>query len=131
MSEIDQLQDFNVFLRYGDDPDLETEHDLYLGVLQKKRSLYYDREDGCGISGRENYPNAALIQVVGAYDVMRFIAFRNSQVTDGRNNTLDRRAASSQNFIVFFPDGENLSVNVGYIPFANFQSPKNLNIPLS
>lgn len=135
MMNFEDLQNIDIFFFHGDQVDLEIEHDIAMGLLQPKRSLYYDRQDGCGLKDRENYPNAVLLRVLGAYDVMKFIAFRNSEVTDGRTvngeATIDRRVATSQTSVIFKQNGPELDVDVLYIPFKDIQKPATLSLPIT
>ena len=56
MKEISRLEDFDVFFYYGEpgsDLDLEIESDVLGGIIQPKRSLYYNRAEGCGVTEKE------------------------------------------------------------------------------
>lgn len=126
MKEFSQLSDFDIFFFYGQsDLELENESDLIAGLLQPRRSLYYNRQDGCGISEKENYPLSLSLQIGMRYDVANWVAFRNTQVTDGSANTVDRRIAVSQNSVSFRQDMNKgtIDLSVVYIPFGNFRKP--------
>jgi hypothetical protein len=123
--------DFDVFFFYGsNDLQLETESDLVAGLIQEKRSLFYNRQDAAGL--KENYPNTFTLSVSTKYDITSWVSFRNTQVTDGTNSTRDRRVAVSQNYISFSRESVGtLNVEVLYIPFYNFKKAQQLTIPVS
>ena len=131
MSDVEQLKDLDIFFFYGEnDLDLETKSDILLGLIQKKRTMYYNRLDGAGISNRENSPNALLLQVVGRYDIINWVSLRNTRVSDGSNGP-DRRVAVSQKSIKFTPDDKgNIDVAVLYIPLNNIQSTSKVALPI-
>jgi|WetSurMetagenome_2_1015567.scaffolds.fasta_scaffold10807_6 hypothetical protein len=131
MTEISQLSSFDIFYFYGDanlDPDIEMESEILAGLIQPKRSLFYDRSEGCGITERENYPGALPLQVGVKYDIVNWMAKRNVQVTDGQNGYRDRRAAVSQKTITVGNNAKGeMDIEVKYIPFKDVQSVKTVN----
>lgn len=130
---LSNLKDFDVFFFYGElDQKIENESDLLAGLMQPKRSMYYYRQEGAGLDGKENYPNSIALTVGLRYDIVNWVGFRNEQVTDGAENTRDRRLAMSQNQIGFLQDKEgNLDISVLYIPLSNYENPSELTIPVS
>jgi hypothetical protein len=131
MSDMNVLQDFDNFFFYGqNDLQQENESDLLAGCVQPARSLYYNRQDAAGINEKENHPDAISTQFLTRFNIVSWVAYRNGQVSDGQNNTLDRRLAVSQNSVNIKTDGKgNLSVSILYIPFSDFKTPQNLKIP--
>lgn len=131
--ETENLKDFNIFFEYGNlDQELEDASDILSGLLQRKRSMYYYRQEGSGVPLKENYPNSAAMVVSLRYEVVNWISFRNTQVSDGTNNTRDRRVASSQSQVGFKQDKKgNLDMSVLYLPFSNFTKPREVSIPMA
>lgn len=129
MNEINKLSDFDVMFFYGqNDLALENSSDVMAGIIQPKRSLYYNRQDGCGVSDRENYPNSIILVIGIRYDIIKWVSYRNNQVSE---DSPDRRVAVSQSVIEFKQDNKgNLDVNVKYIPFADINSPDQLSVPI-
>ncbi len=125
MKPLSILSDADVFFFYGkNDLEIENESDLVAGIIQPKRSLFYNREDGCGVSSRENFPNSLTLDIGIRYDIVNWSSLRNTRVTDGSEGTVDRRVAISQNTVSFIRDNKgNLDVNVGFIPFADISKP--------
>jgi len=127
-----QLSDFDTFFYRGsNDIELENQSDILWGILQPKRSMSYNRREGCGITDRVNEPNAIQLTIVGRYDITQWVGYRNTYVTNGQNNTKDRRVAVSQSTISFEQNNKGeVDVKVLYIPFANFQQPTILTLPV-
>lgn len=132
--EISELSSFDNFLFYGESPDsleLETQSDIMSGLMQSKRSLYYDRSDSCGVVERENTPTSFVLSMLLKYDITLWIAYRNTQVTDGQNGNPDRRVASSQNSVSISNDNKgNLDISISYIPFADINQTRTVSVPL-
>lgn len=128
---MEKERDFDVFFYYGEpgsDLELETKSDLFVGLEQPKRSMYYNRRDGVGLRERENYPNAIAIQIGIKFDIINWIGYRNTLVSD---SSPDRRIAASQTSISVktLKDG-NIDVNVLYLPYQNFVNPVQANLPI-
>jgi len=124
---IKNIADFNLgFFYYGKNSlDDESRFDLFQLLLQPKRSLFYDRRESAGISDYENRPNTIELQVLGRFEIANAVAYRNSLVTNGADNTIDRRIAVSQNSIGFSARGEELDVNVLYFLYGDYETPRN------
>ena len=121
MYNFSQHSDFEIFLGYGDfDTLLETESDLMEGLLQPKRTLFYNRSDGAGVPNYENHPNDLILNIGLKYDIAKWANYRNTQVGDGNDGTTDRRVAVSQNAIRITQAGQNLDIEVYYIPFIDY-----------
>ena len=118
---ISTLRSWDNFFYYGqNDFDLELEFDLMLLLLQHPRSLFYDNQESGGIAGYENFPNGLSLQVYGRFAIAAAVAWKNKQVSDGSNGTIDRRIAVSQNSINFKVNKGELDVEVTYIPFSDY-----------
>jgi hypothetical protein len=132
--ELSQLSDIDIFFFYGEpgsDLLIETESDILAGIMQPKRSLYYDRQDSSGIPEKENFPNSFVLSVMTKYDITKWNSYRNTQVSDGSNGTSDRRVAISQNSIDIKQDKTgNMDVAIQFIPFANIKQVQNITIPM-
>lgn len=141
MLPINQIKDFDNFFYYGlQDVEAETEHDLILGLLQPKRSFFYNRQDGAGIQDYENHPNGLMIEIGMRYDIANWIARRNEVVGNGEGGTKERRVATSQNAIKIEREVQTLgvvsrrtlgSINVSvlYIPLRDVEQPRVVTIP--
>jgi len=133
MHEYSQLSDFDIILYYGEnDLDLEIQSEILAGLIQPKRTLFYNRSEGCGIAERENFPNSLSMQIAVRYAVASWASLRNTYVTDGTIGP-DRRAVISQNSVSFENEikgkGE-LNITVLYIPLKDAQSFNTISIPI-
>jgi hypothetical protein len=129
--ELKELADINIFFYYGLlDLDLEIESDMAQIISQPKKSMFYNRSEGCGISDYENYPNTLLLEIMLRFDIVSGIYWRNSNVGDGTNGTKERRVAISQWSISTERIRENLNVAINYIPFNKYTAIKSINMPV-
>jgi hypothetical protein len=131
MASFEQISDFDVFFYHGQNElELENESDILWSLIQERRTMYYNRQEG--IPSVENNPNAISLEVLLRYSISNYLAWRNTQVGDGTNNTKDRRVAVSQNSIIFDRDARkgDLDVIVYYIPYVNFKEPQNIKVPI-
>jgi hypothetical protein len=130
MATLEQASDIDVFFFYGDgDIELETLSDLYAGIIQPERSLFYNRQDGCGLSDKENRPATFILELSARYNVVKWIGYRNSQLPE--DNEKDRRVATSQSVIDFVKnDRGEFDINFGYIPFRDISQPREQQLPL-
>jgi hypothetical protein len=125
-SEISSLDNF---FYYGELPiEDATRHDIAVGAVQPKRSLSYNREDSAGVDGYENFPNGFFAEVSLKYDIINWIGWRNQQVGDGRDDTLDRRVAASQSTIFVKRKGSEVDINILYVALAKINEPQQLSI---
>ena len=132
MKDINELGDMDIFFYYSqNDIQLENENDLMAGLIQSARSLFYNRRDSAGISQRENFPIALMLNVLVKFDVVSWVGFRNTYVTNGSNGEKDRRLGVSQNFINIQQNKKgSIDVNVLYIPFNDFSKKDTVTIPI-
>ena len=125
------LSDIGILLFWGQlDIDLEIESDLMRGLLQPKRSMFYNRDDSAGVGDWENYPNSLFMSVNMKYNIADWASRRNTVVGDGTHNTLDRRVAISQSAIIIYQTGSDCDVTVIYIPFYDYNQVKTLSVQL-
>lgn len=131
MPDLAAISNFDNCFYYGlGDLLTEIESELTAGLIQEKRSLFYNRKDAAGL--KENYPNAFTMSIATKYDIVNWIGYRNGRVSDGTNGNPDRRVAVSQDYISFSRDSSgNLDVQVLYIPFFSFKKAQQLSIPVS
>ena len=133
--EISQLSDADLFFFYGEpgsDVDMEIQSDLLAGLMQSKRTLFYNRQDSAGVADKENFPNSLILAIMSRYDVTTWNAYRNAQVSDGTNGNPDRRISVSQSSVsVLKNEKGEFDISVGYIPFKNYQSFGSVNIPIT
>ncbi len=132
IASIDTLSDFDMFFYYGqNDLALETKHDIFVDIMQPKRSLLGSRSVGAaGVQDYENTPVGLNLQINLPYDIVTSLSKRNQYVSNGENGTKDRRVAVSQSMIRVEPDRRNVNITVLYIPLANFRQTESLSIPL-
>lgn len=124
MDNTGQLKDFDLFFYYGqNDLDTETRHDVLCNLMQPKRSFFYNRSnDSCGITNYENKPVGLSMQVLLPYDIVSSISKRNQYVSNGENESKDRRVAISQSLIkINFGLRGEVDVTVLYIPLATLK----------
>ena len=107
-----------------------NEAELVTAVMQPKKSMFYNRRFGAGVSESTNYPNTIAMIVGIPYDIIDSIAIRNTQVVDGTRKQKDRRLASSQGAISLSQDKDGgIEVRLSYINFFNYEE-QNTNITL-
>jgi hypothetical protein len=127
---VQETSSSDLFFYYGTDVEKECESELLNLVMNPRGAMMYNRRYGAGASDFENYPNGFSMQVVLRYQIADAVAYRNSTVTDGSNNTIDRRIAVSQNFISFIPNNGELDINILYFLYSNYSTPRNLSMPI-
>jgi hypothetical protein len=131
MRSLSELGDINIFFYYGEnDIETETESDITLEVVQPKRSLFYHRASGCGLSEYENYPNTMMLEIMSRFDIAKAIYRRNLLCGDGSNNTKERRVAMSQWSIEIKREQGNIDFAITYIPFADYRNIKSVSLPV-
>jgi len=120
------------FFHYGQVPLRdEVLSDLNQGLIQDKRSIFYDRSFGAGVPEYENFPRGLSLEIGMRYDIASWVARRNLEVSNGTNGTRDRRAVTSQDAIRITPVGDDgLEVQVFCVPYADYQTPTVINIPM-
>lgn len=121
--------DWDMFFYYGTEElnqEDEDEFDVMQGLMQPKKSLMYFRQEGAGVQDNENMPGALANYILLRADIVKWFAFRNGYVSDGRNNFPDRRLLTSQNIIGMqeLIKGE-LNLIVFYITFRDYKNIKN------
>lgn len=132
--EYSQLSDFDLFFYYGEEGsnlEMETQSDVLAGIIQPKRSLFYDRLDSSGVPEKENFPNSFVLEISTKYNIVSWCSYRNTKVSDGANGTPERRVAISQDLIAInYNNKGETDVNVQYIPFANIKQKVQVSVPL-
>lgn len=127
-------RDVATLLNYGRDtsPDAvraEIQSDLYCGVTQRQRSLYYDRSYGC--QPLENYPSGIQFMIGTRYTIASWVARRNRRTGDGSGSTVDRRAITSQELITIVGDDRgNVQVQVLAIPLFDLKQRVAVAVPM-
>jgi hypothetical protein len=120
--ELGNYMTWDNFFYYGNDSlENETNFDLTIGVLQPKRSLFFNRQDSCGISDYENYPNGFSLLYNLKYTIAKWIEYRNGYIN---TDNPDRRISVSQNTINIKQSGGEDKIDISYIPYADFKNPK-------
>lgn len=132
--EYSELSDLDIFYYYGEEGsnlEMETQSDILAGLIQPKRTMFYNRQDSSGVPEKENFPNSFILEISMKYNIANWVSFRNTKVSDGANGTPERRVAVSQDSIaVNYNNKGETNVNVQYIPFANINQKTQVTIPL-
>ena len=124
----DSISDVDCFFYYEQIPlDLATQSDLMQGLMQSRRSYFYNRSGCAGVSDWENHPNNLMLEIKLRYDIANWIHYNNTLIGDGTNGTIDRRVAVSQFSMIIERNtiGE-LNIQVLYIPYADYSSVQSL-----
>lgn len=122
---------FDHFFYYGLRPRLdEAIDDLTDIILQPKRSMFYNRSFGTELSGNRNMPKGGFFDALIRYDIANAVARNNSEISDGTNNSTDRRIAVSQQSIQIIKSSKGLDLSVDFIFFDGYNQINNFNIPL-
>jgi hypothetical protein len=128
---IQELANWDLFFYYGkSEPETESLFDLYLMLLQPKRSLYYNRKESAGLTEYENNPNDLNLQIFARFEIANAVAYKNSVVVNGTEGTRDRRIAVSQNSIGFEAKNGNLDVQILYFLYADYEQPRQNSFPI-
>lgn len=119
------------FFYYGKtDQETEIKGDVEVCLLTPFRKMFYMRSFGSEISEYENKPISEISKMLLRYNVTRALATFNSVTTTGADGTRDRRVLTSQNNITVKSNGQNLDIDVGYIPMYNTGSKGQLDLSL-
>lgn len=133
MSEVKDLVHSDTFFYHGSGRiPVETEilADVTWGVVQRKRSMFYNRDYGGGLESAENYPNAIGLQIMTRFDIVDFVGRRNDVVSDGTDGNPNRQAATSQTVIKVEQEGSEVDISFDIFG-TQFQQPANIQIPSS
>ena len=134
MLSLELLNDFDIFFYYGEptsDLDTEIQSEVLQGLMQPRGQLFYDNSDGAGIIEQENAPVSLAMQVGVRANIVNWIAYRNSFVTDGTNGNPDRRVGVSQASIDITTDTGKISVTTTMLPFKDAKKPMDVSVPIS
>jgi hypothetical protein len=102
------------FFYYGENLftlEHENEFDIIQGTIQPLKSLFYFRQEGAGIQELENYPNSFILLLLGRYNIVKWIAFRNSYVI---TNNYNRQIIVSQDSIRIDQEYNEVNIDIGY-----------------
>lgn len=109
--------------------DQEVADDVRTGLAQPRRSLFYDREYGAGLSEYEGTAVSLLILIQLKYEAVKFMGLRNSVVTDG-NGGPDRRAVTSQDKVYITNDGSHVDVTVEFSLMSDLSKAQSTSFPV-
>lgn len=127
-TEIKQYANSDYFFYYGQiDIKEECRSDLWQLLYQPTRSMFFNRQEGGGVTEYENYPNAISLQVNLRLSISNAVSYRNSVVTDGFDGQKDRRIAVSQNFIGIEQKNDNLDLIVLFFLYSDYTNPQKIN----
>lgn len=134
MADIEQLKDFDFFYYYDSNPvnlNDEISSDIYQLLLQPKRSLFYSRsQNSAGINDYENFPNSVSLRITMPYDIIIAISKRNTNVSNGQGQTIDRRIAASQNTVKIEQFNEDVTISIFYVQLSDIQQQQRISFPL-
>jgi len=125
------MLDGDHFFYYGQvDEQKEIEADIIQLLTQDKRSMFYTRSYGAGVSDYENAPQGLALEIGLRYSIATSIAKRNYEVSNGNDGSRDRRAVTSQNAIFIDQTPDGIVVRVIYVPFFNYKTPGIVSVPI-
>ena len=123
--------DIDHFFYYGQtEQKTEIEGDLTLCLLTPTRSMFYFRSHGSDITEFENKPLSEITKMLLRYNIAKAIANMDSTTTDGSNGYRDRRVITSQNEIQVQSNGQNVDIQVGYLPMYDIDNRGQLDLSL-
>lgn len=123
--------DIDHLFYYGQtEQQTEIRGDVEICLLTPHRTMFYMREYGSEISEFENKPVSEISKLLLRYNVVKAIANFNSTTTSGENGSRDRRVLTSQNEIQISSNGQNIDIQVGYLPMYNTNSRGQLDLSL-
>lgn len=120
---------FNFFYNGSNSVPEENQQDLLQIVQQPQSSMFYNRSFGCDI--KYNVPLSAISQSLVAYSIAMAIAVRNSSVSDGTDDSPDRRISCSQQTI-FVTDGSNgeRNISIRYFNYSDMTTVQQIKLPV-
>lgn len=123
--------DIDHFFYYGQtEQKTEIQGDVELCLLTPHRTMFYMRDYGSEISEFENKPISEISKMLLRYNIVKAIANLNSSTTTGDNGYRDRRVLTSQNEIQVSANGQNIDIQVGYLPMYDTNSRGQLDLSL-
>lgn len=108
----------------------EIQGDVELCLLTSHRTMFYMRDYGSEISEFENKPVSEISKMLLRYNVVKAIANFNSITTTGADGHRDRRVLTSQNEIRISANGQDIDIQVGYLPMYDTNSRGQLDLSL-
>lgn len=102
----------------------ECQGDLNELLMQPSRSLFYARQLSAGVGDYLNSPSGIHVQILLRFAIANAVSYRNLFVTNGEKGSKDRRIAVSQNSIGFQSNSGELTINVLYFLYADYQNPR-------
>ena len=123
--------DIDHFFYYGQTrQETEIQGDVELCLLTPHRTMFYMRDYGSEISEFENKPISEISKMLLRYNIVKAIANFNSVTTTGADGYRDRRVLTSQNEIQVSANGQDIDIQVGYLPMYNTNSRGQLDLSL-
>lgn len=123
--------DIDHFFYYGQtEQKTEIQGDVELCLLTPHRTMFYMRGYGSEISEFENKPVSEISKMLLRYNIVKAIANFNSITTTGTNGYRDRRVLTSQNEIQVSANGQDIDIQVGYLPMYDTNSRGQLDLSL-
>ena len=123
--------DIDHFFYYGQtEQKTEIQGDVELCLFTPHRTMFYMRDYGSEISEFENKPISEISKMLLHYNIVKAIANLNSSTTTGDNGYRDRRVLTSQNEIQVSANGQNIDIQVGYLPMYDTNSRGQLDLSL-
>jgi hypothetical protein len=107
------------FFYYGENLFMieeEDEFDIIQGIMQSLKSLFYFRQEGAGIQELENNPNSFILLLIGRYNIVKWVAFRNTYII---SNNFNRQIIVSQDSIGITQEYNKVNIDVGYRNYKN------------
>ena len=129
--ERENKMDIDHLFYYGQTKqETEIQGDVELCLLTPHRTMFYMRDYGSEISEFENKPISEVSKMLLRYNIVKAIANFNSVTTTGADGYRDRRVLTSQNEIQVSANGQDIDIQVGYLPMYNTNSRGQLDLSL-
>lgn len=123
--------DIDHLFYYGQtEQNIEIQGDMEICLLTPHRTMFYMRGYGSEISEFENKPVSEISKMLLRYNIVKAIANLNSTTTTGANGYRDRRVLTSQNEIQVSANGQDIDIQVGYLPMYDTNSRGQLDLSL-
>jgi len=123
--------DIDHFFYYGQtEQKTEIQGDVELCLLTPYRTMFYMRSYGSEISEYENKPVSEISKMLLRYNIVKAIANFNTFTTTGARGYRDRRVLTSQKEIEISANGQNIDIQVGYLPMYDTNNRGQLDLSL-
>jgi len=110
--------------------DEEVSSDIFLGLLQTRFSLFFNRVDGTIIPEQENAADSFLARLMLSAQIVEWIGRRNIEVATAEDGREQRAAVSQQSILIDSTKKGEYDVNVDYYLFEDAQELQTLKVSI-